>query len=328
VTHFTTRRVTAIISERPGLQRVDVEGHPAYVLTHLIGPVAVGDEVVVNTTAVDLDLGSGGSDIVHWNLSRHEWNGRAAGHVLKLRYTSLQSDTGVAEESSDYQAPAGLGGTPVVACALHSQVGAVAMAFHRSAPAAHLVYVMTDSAALPLALSDLVSNLRDTGALAATVTSGQSFGGDLEAVNVYSALLVAASAGAADAIVVGPGPGVVGTETELGFTGLEVVTAVDAAARLGAEPILAVRYSDADMRERHRGVSHHTTTALELMDRRPVVPVPSERESPAQLGETVAVDVPEIDYGDLTTMGRTCEDDPGFFLYAAAAGTYAAGCID
>src|SRR5215213_11168341 len=93
---YSTRVVTAITSERAGLQRVELEnGRRAYVLTELIGPVAAGDRVVVNTTAVDLGLGTGGWDVVHWNLSRDEWSAPGAGHVMKLRYTSLQVDTGV-----------------------------------------------------------------------------------------------------------------------------------------------------------------------------------------------------------------------------------------
>ena len=45
-------------------------------LTHLIGTVAVGDRVVMNTTAVDLGLGTGGWNVVHWNLARDQWSAR------------------------------------------------------------------------------------------------------------------------------------------------------------------------------------------------------------------------------------------------------------
>src|SRR3954447_23208875 len=97
---FRTGFVTELLSERTGLQRVTVDGERAYVLTGLTGPVAVGDRVVVNTTAVDLGLGTGGWHVVHWNLARDQWSGAGGGHVLKLRYTSLQVDTGVAEEGA------------------------------------------------------------------------------------------------------------------------------------------------------------------------------------------------------------------------------------
>ena len=103
--------VTAIVSERTGLQRVEVDGEKAYVLTQLVGPVAVGDRVVMNTTAVELGLGTGGSHVVHWNLARESWAHAGPGHIMKLRYTSLQVDTGAAEELGPFDPASGLAGT-------------------------------------------------------------------------------------------------------------------------------------------------------------------------------------------------------------------------
>lgn len=301
---FSTAVVTAVTAERAGLQRVDLEGgRRAYVLTQLIGPVAVGDRVVANTTAVDLGLGTGGWDVVHWNLSRAEWSAPGGGHVMKLRYTSLQIDTGVADgDRTD------LGGTPVVACDLHSQLAPVAAAFAHRAPGRRLTYVMTDSAALPLALSDLVAELVERGLLLETITSGHAFGGQREAVNVASALLLASG----DAVVVAPGPGVVGTGSRFGYSGLEVAAVVDATVKLGGRAIVAVRYSGADGRPRHQGRSHHTTTALEMASQPALAPEPEDGWSPAPLGF------------DVTTMGRGPDEDPEFFRYAAAAGRAAA----
>ncbi|HOJ45747.1 MAG TPA: DUF3866 family protein, partial [Bacillota bacterium] len=42
----------------------DIGERASLVYTNLTGPVAVGDTVVINTTAVDLNLGSGGADFV------------------------------------------------------------------------------------------------------------------------------------------------------------------------------------------------------------------------------------------------------------------------
>ena len=53
---------------------MEVDGERAYVLTQLIGTVAVGDRVVMNTTAVELGLGTGGWHVVHWNLAREAWS--------------------------------------------------------------------------------------------------------------------------------------------------------------------------------------------------------------------------------------------------------------
>ena len=48
---FRSGKVTTLLMERPGLQRVEVDlgdgNERAYVLTQLTGPVAVGDDVVV-----------------------------------------------------------------------------------------------------------------------------------------------------------------------------------------------------------------------------------------------------------------------------------------
>jgi hypothetical protein len=321
VPSFRTGTIDAILGERPGLQRVTVDGERAYVLTQLIGPVAVGDRVVCNTTAVDLGLGTGGWHVVHWNLARESFDGPGGGHIMKLRYTSLQVDTGA------HDGPGLAPGTPVVACALHSQVAVVAAAFKQVRPDAALTYVMTDSAALPLALSDLVFELRAGGLLDATITAGQAFGGEREAVNVRAALELVSDG----AVVVGPGPGVVGTGTAYGFGSLEVAAVVDTAAAAGGVPIVALRFSDADPRPRHRGVSHHSTTALALVHQNALVAYPAGEERPdaaaVPRGTLVAVDVPDLSGVTATTMGRGPADDPRFYAYAGAAGALAAARV-
>ena len=317
---YRTGTVTEIAAERPGLQRVRVDGEPAYVLTQLIGTVAVGDRVVVNTTAVELGLGTGGSHVVHWNLSRGDdgWSERGPGHIMKLRYTSLQVDTGAGEEGVEL--PERLDGLPVVACGLHSQVPCVAVVVRHLLPGARVAYVMTDGGSLPIALSEMVHQLREGGFLDLTITAGHAFGGDLEAVNLHSALALARHHGA-DVVVAGIGPGVVGTGTKLGHTGLDVVAIVDATAALGGVPVVAVRFSEADGRERHLGPSHHTMTAVELAARQLTVASPDE------------VQVPDVaallaDAGlRVTTMGRGPEEDPAFFAWAGAAGVVAAGIV-
>ncbi|HEX6569128.1 MAG TPA: DUF3866 family protein, partial [Acidimicrobiales bacterium] len=253
---FVTATVTEVLAERPGLQRVATDAGRAYALSDLVGPVAVGDRVVLNTTAVELGLGTGGWHVVHWNLAREAWSRPGPGHIMKVRYTSLQHDAGAAEEAHP-DLPSTVPGLPVVACSLHSQVGVVAAVARHLAPAARIAYVMTDGAALPLALSDLVHALRGAGVLDVTITAGHAFGGDLEAVAVPSALALARHVAGADLAIVGMGPGVVGTASPLGTSAVEVAAVVDAADRMGARVALCSRASSADGRDRHRGVSHH-----------------------------------------------------------------------
>ncbi len=325
---FRRATVEEIHLERPGLQRVGlVGGERAYVLTQLIGDVAVGDDVIVNTTAVDLGLGTGGWHVVHWNLARDDWSQPGPGHIMKLRYTSLQVDTGSATEAGD-RGRTDLGGVPVVVCGLHSQAGVVAVVARHLRPDARIVYVMTDGAALPIALSDLVVDLTGRGMLDRTVTAGHAFGGDLEAVSLPSALLVAADDGA-DLIIVGMGPGVVGTGSRLGNTAVEVASICDTTDSLGGRSVLCLRASSGDPRPRHQGISHHSRTALELVRSTPQIFVPDGLEA-APVG-AIGVEVPDVgrllaEAGlTITTMGRDHTADRLFFDVAAAAASGAVG---
>jgi uncharacterized protein DUF3866 len=330
---FVTATVSEILGERPGLQRVRTDAGRAYVLSALTGPVAVGDGVVVNTTAVDLGLGTGGWHVVHWNLARDEWAQAGPGHIMKLRYTSLQSDTGAAEEDHP-DLPEHLDAAPVVACSLHSQVGVVAAVVRSLAPGARIAYVMTDGAALPLALSDLMWTLTERKVVDVTVTAGNAFGGQLEAVSLPSALVLARHVGQADVVVVGMGPGVVGTGSALGTTAVDVAWALDVAAALGGRAALCVRASGADARDRHQGVSHHVATVLRLARSQPVVPLPPAlADTDAVLGEPVVVEPPDVaavlaEQGvRVTSMGRGPDEDPTFFAAAGAAGAWAANTL-
>ena len=346
---FRSGTVVTLLEARAGLQRVEVDlgagPERAYVLTQLTGDVALGDPVVVNTTAVELGLGTGGWHVVHWNMARSSWSERGPGHVLKGRYTSLQADVGSTEELDGSLADIeSVDGMPVVAAGLHSQLPAVACAVRHDAPDARIAYVMTDGAGLPLALSDLVHALRGRGLLDATITCGHAFGGDFEAVGLHSALVVARHVAQADVTIVAMGPGIVGTNTRLGYSGLEVATALDATVALGGVPIACLRASFADDRERHRGLSHHSATALRVACReRVLVPIPRVggaeearlRADLDDLGVAARHDLVDVEPPDVlalfaqhglsvTSMNRPAAADPVLFLAAAAAGRLAA----
>ncbi|MFZ4517604.1 MAG: DUF3866 family protein [Microthrixaceae bacterium] len=333
--NFRTAEVTAVLATRPGLQRLEVrmaDGTPAraYAVVALVGDSAVGDRVVLNTTAVDLALGTGGWHVVHWNLARDELELPGPDHVMKLRYTSLQADVGTSELLHP-ECDRPLGGVPVVACTVHSQVPLVCLAARAVRPDLRVAYVMTDGAALPIALSDVVASLRDGGHLCGTVTAGHAIGGDLEAVGVPSALGLAVHTLGADLVVVGMGPGVVGTGTALGTTAVEAAAVLDVAVARGGTPVLCVRASDGDARERHRGVSHHSTTVAELTTARPwvaAVPAAAAELPGVRVAEAPSVPDPVALLAaaglHVTTMGRGPEEDPLFFGAAAAAGAVGA----
>ncbi len=348
--------VGKIVQDLEGIQRLDVlldegeSGPQALCYTTLSGRCARGDRVLVNTTAVDLGLGTGGDHLVVARGTRGVvLDDPSAGHIMKLRYTPLQRDVLSVEEQGsphhDTMAHATtLDGMPVVCCGLHSQVLPVAAAVKRARPEARVAYVMTDGAALPLALSQVVSRMTAAGLVDATITSGQAFGGDIEAVNLHSALLAARHVVGADVAVVAIGPGVVGTATPFGHGGVAQGEAMNAVGSLGGVPVACLRVSSADSRPRHQGVSHHTLTALgKIALVRVVVPVP-ELESSTTDGmvSALAADmiaekhhVEHVEIGgmpdtrgiSMRSMGRGVEDDPVFFAAAVAAGCAAAARI-
>ena len=59
-----------VVELDPLTVEVGGERRRAWADTTLVGEIEVGDEVIVNTQARDLGLGSGGFDVVHVNLSR------------------------------------------------------------------------------------------------------------------------------------------------------------------------------------------------------------------------------------------------------------------
>ena len=295
--------ITAVVERHEGLVRLEVDGVACVAYPGLTGPVALGDEVVVNVQARELELGSGGFDILYVNLTRGlELAPEPGAHVMKLPYTPLQHAVRHGEEERESGTLAGL---PVVCCTLHSQVAPVCAAL----AGLRIAYVQLPGGALPVALSDSLRELRERELVATTVAADGCLAADVQCVNVYSALGWCAADGV-DAAVCAVGPGIVGTGTALGHGAVAAAIAVNAAAALGGRPVLAPRVSEADPRERHRGLSHHTRTVLELCVAEPMVPEelepPGWREACAGLS--------------LSHMGRGPDEDPAFFAAAYAAG--------
>jgi hypothetical protein len=314
----------------------------------MLGPLARGAKVVVNTTGIELGLGTGGLGFVLWTENPDLPN-ETAGHIVKMRYTPWQMNVPASEapESVDHvrlKDVASIDGMPVVACGLHSQLAGAAAGIKAARPDARVGYLMTDGAALPLQLSDLVATLKRAQLVDSTCTAGHAFGGDFEAVNVFSGLAVLRYAGGVDVAVVAMGPGVVGTETVLGHTALEQGQALDAVTALKGVAVAALRIGFHDPRPRHEGVSHHTITALTLAAReRALVAVP---ELPAEQAQLVARQLDDAGLAlrhDLVTvdgapgiellhrrgiepgsMGRPMSLAPEVFLAASAAGRVAA----
>ncbi|WP_406289670.1 DUF3866 family protein [Embleya sp. NBC_00896] len=317
----------------------------------LTGEPVVGDTVLLNTTAQDMGLGTGGYALVVALPERLPADPpKGPGHVVKARYTPMQAVVlGVDEQDSPHHQMLcdadSLEGMPVVVADLHSALPAVCAGIRAARPDARVVYVMTDGGTLPLWFSMTVDTLREHGWLAGSVTVGQALGGDLEAVTLHTGLLAARHVQRADIAIVAQGPGNLGTGTPWGFSGVAAGEAVNAIATLGGRPVASLRISDADARERHQGVSHHSLTAYgRVALARADVIVP---RLPEPLGARVAADVAplrarhdvrivDVDGLDtalrssparLSTMGRSLDADHAYFLAAAAAGHYAANLL-
>ena len=301
----------------------------------LTGPVAVGDEVVLNVEARDIGLGSGGFDVLHCNLTRGLAGGGGDAHVMKLNYTSLQHAVEPVEEGLE-SPPVGPG-VPVAVLALHGQLPGVAFALAHIAPGTRAGFVQTPGGALPGGLSDTVADLLARGLLVGHVSAAACHGAALEAVTVEGALDAAARRLEWDCAIVGPGPGILGSASALGHGGLAALANAHAALSLGCPVALVPRLSSGDQRERHRGLSHHTETVLSLLLRPVRVPIPAGVSLPSggslELAiahgtghEGVHLDVsgfvePYLSSGlPSRTMGRSFEEDRDFFLAALAGG--------
>ena len=312
--------VTAISERHDELVRLEVDGISCIAYPRLTGAVEVGDDVLVNEQARSLELGSGGFDVLYANLTRGLGLAPEAGaHVMTLPYTPLQNAVRHAEEGVDLDDR--LGGMPVVCCTVHSQLAPVCAAL----AGLRVAYVQVEGGALPVSLSDAVRVLRERALLDIAIAVSPCIDGDLQCVNVYSALAVARTR--ADVVVASVGPGVVGTATPLGHGAAAAAAAVNAANVLGGAPVLAIRVSERDERGRHHGVSHHTLAVLELSSGGVSAAWPRGAAAPAWLTPRTEVDASgwrEACAGlPLSFMGRSADEEPQFFAAAYAAGLVA-----
>lgn len=301
----------------------------AWVDESMLGPCEVGDEVIVNVEAVDLGLGSGGFDIVHCNLTRGlAAEGSATEHVMKLNYTSLQHPVGTIER------PAGEAKSkpvPVVAIGLHGHLAPVAWAA-AEAGVDRVGYIQTGGGALPASLSRDVADLLDRGLLVGHVTAGPAYGAEHEAITLIGAIDAAVSLGW-QAVIAGPGPGILGSATALGHGGMTALDVIHAGLALEAPVVLSPRMSSGDPRPRHQGLSHHTQTVLDLALGPVVIPVPIGFEDllPERTPGTILVEADLRGYAESglprRTMGRDLEEDRPFFAGPLAAGRHLADLI-
>jgi hypothetical protein len=341
-----------VVATDPLVVEIDGERRAAWADEVLLGPMREGDEVVVNAAALDLRLGSGGFDVVHVNLTRGLGGGVGGdAHVMKLNYTSLQHPVEPVEgekwvlstQNSTRRSLTGAAGDaavggkiPVAVLPLHGHLAPAAWAAAQTRPGVRVGFVQTGGGALPGSLSRDVAMLRERGLLCGHITAAPAYGGEREALSTVGALDAAASSLGWDAVLVGPGPGIIGSDTEFGHGGMAALDSAHAALSLELSTIISPRLSSADPRERHRGLSHHTATVLELLLAPVTVAVPEVGEygaaELASVMESASGGRHHLKFGSVdldgyaasglptTTMGRSIGEDPLFFAAPLASG--------
>jgi hypothetical protein len=350
------RRGTVVCAD-PLAVEVAGERRPAWADTMLLGEMREGDEVIVNVAALDRGLGSGGFDVVHVNLTRGLESGGQHGdeHVIKLNYTSLQHPVDPVESTASRLLAHGVGGkgagrrdeeagerspaaaetgaataASVAVLPLHGHLAPAAWAAAQTSPDIRVGYVQTGGGALPGSLSRDVAELRERGLLCGHIAAAPAYGGEHDALSTVGALDAANRLGW-DAILVGPGPGIIGSNTEFGHGGLAALDSAHAALSLRLPTLISPRLSSSDPRERHIDVSHHTYTVLELLLAPVDVAVPEGEDAiVAALEEAPGTHRLRFAAADLdgyagaglpaTTMGRSLQEDPLFFSAPLAAG--------
>jgi Protein of unknown function (DUF3866) len=344
-----------VVEEDPLVVEVAGERRAAWADPATVGEVRAGDEVVVNSQALDLGLGSGGFDVVHVNLTRGLDVPAAEGaHVMKLNYTSLQHAVEPLEPDLDADPGAATRAMPVLVVHLHGQLAPALWAAAEARSGLRVGYVQTPGGALPGTLSRDVAQLRERGLLVGHVTAGAAHGGEQEAITVVGGIDAGARVLDWDACVAGPGPGILGSASRLGHGGMAALDTAHAALALGLPTLLAPRLSSSDPRSRHRGLSHHSRTVLEMLLAPVRVPVPEtetegwpllEADAPEGGSQQEALEdliaatkgrhdlaVERVDLAGYaasglptSTMGRDLDEDPLFFAAALAAGAALAG---
>jgi hypothetical protein len=272
-------------------------------------------------------------------------------HVMKLNYSSLQHPVDPVEAPADSD-PRPSRGIPVLVLPLHGHLAPASWAVAEVRGEARVGYVQTAGAALPGGLSRDVADLRRRGLLAETVTAAPCWGGDREAISLTGALHAAAEELGWDLVIAGPGPGILGSATRYGHGGMAALDTLHSALALRMPAVVSPRMSVADPRPRHRGLSHHTRSVLDLVLGRVTVAGPKRDiphlrdedgdralvEASAELSlacsehhhlSEAQVDLEGYAESGLPrrTMGRDLEEDPLFFAAPLAAGNVAADLI-
>ncbi|MEJ6950968.1 DUF3866 family protein [Natronospora cellulosivora (SeqCode)] len=343
-------KVIEILEERDNINFLIVELEnkekcKAVNYSRITGTVNINDILIVNTTALELSLGTGGYHYVHLNLSNIDNSYKLddfrenKGHIMKMRYTPMQIRTLCAEEkASPYHDTINnfksLDNLPVITLPLHSHLAPLLITYKSFFPNKKVVYIMSEGGSQALEFSNLIRKLKSLDCIDKTITYANCFGGDYETINIFTALILAKEVEEADLIVVAMGPGIVGASSKYGFSGVENVFIDKAVRTLGGRSIFVPRISFADERKRHYGISHHSITILkDLISETVELAFPENEYIKKQLDKNKLIAKHKISFYPIeeiedilidsqfsfNSMGRKFADDPLFFITAGLA---------
>lgn len=321
---------------------------------YLSGDIKVNDIVYINSTANFLKLGTGGYNYVIINETRgYITDINKLGHIMKLRYTPFQLNCSLSEEEclkyDNIKNNFGnLGGMVVITGELHSMLSPTACCLKYINKDIKVVYIMTDGGSLPIDFSFSVNELKCKKIITYTITSGNAFGGDMEAVNIYDALIIAHMILKCDIAIVTMGPGIVGTGTKYGFSGIEQGAIIDCINTIKGIPLLIPRISFKDLRKRHYGISHHTLTILSEIAKTKahvIFPVLEDDKMDFIKSQVATLGIEEkhfIHFVDcdtvfmalnsfninVSTMGRGLHEEREFFMACSSAACYALSILN
>lgn len=343
--------VCSIINENEHITwiEVNINGHVSKAINYkdFTGDIELNDNVMLNTTGVELGLGTGGYHFVMCNYSNTSKNLEGSGHIMKLRYTPYQMKCLAAEEEASpyhklFDEFKSLDNHVFIVATLHSMIAPICAMIKYLNQDIKINYIMTDGGALPLHFSNTVAELKEKEILDNTITIGHAFGGDLECINIYTGLIAAKEILKGDVTIISMGPGIVGTGTKYGFTGIEQGYIIDAINNLGGRAITVPRISFKDKRERHYGISHHTITVLSeitntksylvlpyldkikqeiLMDQIKEANIDQKHNIVFQRGDEIIKAMNKFNL-NTTSMGRGMEDDIDYFISLGAVGDH------
>ena len=319
----------------------------AYNYKKMTGNVDIGDEVLVNTTACSLKLGTGGYHFIIANLDNLEKQMNNWGHGMKLKYTPQQVHVSFCEEEDSpyhflFQKRLKLQGKIVYIGELHSMLLPLCAYLKYNKRNIKISCIITDHGALPVFFSKNIRILKSLKLLDGTISIGNAFGGDYECVNIYTGLQMAFDILKADVTIITMGPGIMGTGTHFGFSSLEMGFYVNFIKNNEGKVLYIPRISFKDSRDRHYGISHHTLNILSyIVDVQIPIVLPIMKKNKVnfvmrQLKDYNLINrfpiifrsgrgiVDSLKYFNLNpdTMGRGFKEEKDFFYAIGAVGKY------